>query len=86
MEKTVVACLDDIPLLQIQRWVFFYILMLHPIFDGFLDLQISQHEFISAYDSQGLSGVQAIWANQKYHSHRILPPDFVAKVQQSVLE
>jgi hypothetical protein len=41
--------------------------------------------FISAY-RQGLSGAQAAWANKKYHGHRILPPEMVALVKESVLE
>jgi hypothetical protein len=41
--------------------------------------------FISAY-RQGLSGAQAAWANKKYHGHRILPPDMVALVKETVLE
>jgi len=39
--------------------------------------------FISAY-RQGLSGAQAAWANKKYHGHRILPPDMVALVKETV--
>ena len=36
--------------------------------------------FISAYD-QGLSGPEAAWANQKYHGHRILPPEMATKLK-----
>ena len=39
--------------------------------------------FISAYH-QGLSGAQAAWANKKYRGHRILPPDMVALVKETV--
>jgi len=40
--------------------------------------------FISAYYT-GLSGSQAAWANQKYHSHHSLPPDIISDVKHSVL-
>ncbi len=39
--------------------------------------------FISAYHLS-LSGAQAIWANQKYHGHHVLPPDMVAFVKKMV--
>ncbi|KAF8229072.1 hypothetical protein L208DRAFT_1288434, partial [Tricholoma matsutake] len=54
MEKQVVACLDDIPLLQIRRFA-----------------NCSAH-FMDAY-RKGLNGPQAVWANRKYHGHRVLP-------------
>ena len=37
--------------------------------------------FISAY-GQGLSGPEAAWANQKYHSHRTLPLDMAEKLKK----
>ncbi|KIO24591.1 hypothetical protein M407DRAFT_76769, partial [Tulasnella calospora MUT 4182] len=37
--------------------------------------------FMRAY-RQGLSGSQAAWANKKYHSHRTLPPELVAKIKE----
>jgi hypothetical protein len=39
--------------------------------------------FISTY-RQGLSGAQATWANKKYHSHHVLPPDMVVLVKETV--
>jgi len=39
--------------------------------------------FISAY-RQGLSGAQAAWANKKYHGHRVLPPDMIKLVKETV--
>ncbi len=39
--------------------------------------------FISAY-RQGLSGAQAAWANRKYHGHRVLPPDMVVFVKETI--
>ncbi|KAI0244995.1 hypothetical protein BJV78DRAFT_1142701 [Lactifluus subvellereus] len=65
MEKIVIACLDDIPLLQIRRYANW------------------SARFISAY-AEGLSGVQAVWANRKYHGHRKLPPELIAEVKHSI--
>ena len=39
-------------------------------------------QFISAY-SQGLTGAEAAWANQKYHGHRILPPYMLEQVTKT---
>lgn len=39
--------------------------------------------FISAYH-QGLSGAQATWANKKYHGHRILPPEMITLVKETI--
>ena len=39
--------------------------------------------FISAY-GEGLSSAQAGWANRKYHSHHILPPEMVAEIKKSI--
>ncbi|KAI0266630.1 hypothetical protein BGY98DRAFT_1069572 [Russula aff. rugulosa BPL654] len=65
MEKKVIKCLEDVPLLHIRRYA------------------NRSARFISAYHS-GLSGSQAVWANRKYHSHRILPPEIIAEVKRSV--
>ena len=37
--------------------------------------------FISAY-SQGLSGPEAVWVNQKYHGHQTLSPNILTKLRQ----
>ncbi|KAF8575876.1 hypothetical protein K439DRAFT_1368749, partial [Ramaria rubella] len=39
--------------------------------------------FLSAY-SQGLTGAEATWANQKYHSHRTLSLSMVEEVKWSL--
>ena len=39
-------------------------------------------QFISAY-SQGLTGAEAAWANQKYHGHQILPPYMLEQVTKA---
>ena len=39
-------------------------------------------QFIWAY-SQGLTGAEAAWANQKYHGHRILPPYMLEQVTKA---
>ncbi|KAF8225733.1 hypothetical protein L208DRAFT_413992 [Tricholoma matsutake] len=61
MQKRVLECLDDIPLLQIRRYA------------------NRSARFIDAY-SKGLTGADAIWANQKYHGHRVLPASILAEV------
>ncbi|KAF8584694.1 hypothetical protein K439DRAFT_1345446, partial [Ramaria rubella] len=38
--------------------------------------------FMDAY-SKGLSGVQAVWANQKYHGHCVLPNNISAEFDSS---
>jgi hypothetical protein len=83
MEQKMLKSLNDIPLEQIQRYVFSFLFFsglkyLHRFADR-------SARFISAY-RQGLSGAQAIWANQKYHGHRVLPPDMVSFVKNTVLQ
>jgi hypothetical protein len=82
MEKKVVACLDDVPLLQIRRFVCFLSPLPVPclIFHRFANRSA---RFINAYGA-GLSGAQAAWANRKYHGHRTLLPDMVAQLRQSL--
>jgi len=81
MEKKMLQSLNNIPLEQIWRWVLCYLFFLGTkTFFRFADRSAC---FISAYH-QGLSGAQAIWANQKYHGHCILPPDMVAFVKETV--
>src|SRR5258707_5663259 len=81
MEMKMLGCLDDIPLEQIRRCIStsFFILSLKYLC-RFADR--SAH-FISAY-YQGLSGAQVVWANKKYHSHCVLPPDMTAMVKEMV--
>ncbi|KAF8573829.1 hypothetical protein K439DRAFT_1336063, partial [Ramaria rubella] len=38
--------------------------------------------FIDAY-KKGLNGAQAVWANRKYHGHRILPTNIMAKFEEA---
>jgi hypothetical protein len=38
--------------------------------------------FIDAY-SKGLTGADAVWANRKYHGHRILPASILAEVKKA---
>ena len=77
MEKKVVACLDDVPLLQIRQFI--------PLLISLICHRYANRaaRFIDAY-AQGLSGAQAAWANQKYHSHRTLPPDMIKQIKQSL--
>ena len=39
-------------------------------------------QFISGYD-QGLSGVEMVWVNKRYHGHHTLPPIMLAQVCQA---
>ncbi|KAF8221455.1 hypothetical protein L208DRAFT_1327948 [Tricholoma matsutake] len=64
MEKNMLNCLDDVPLLQMRRYV------------------NRSACFMSTYD-QGLSGVEAAWANHKYYSHHTLPPVMAAAVRRA---
>ena len=63
MECNVIACLDDVPLLQIKRRVLnFYGRYIVLIYSSFSSYANRSAHFISAY-SQGLSGGEAAWAN-----------------------
>ena len=42
-------------------------------------------QFVSTY-AEGLTGVQAVWANKKYHGRRTLPPEMIAEVKRTVYE
>jgi hypothetical protein len=81
IEENVIVCLNDIPLLQIQRWVsFFCFLIISLILIRFAN---QSAQFILAY-SEGLTSAQAIWANRTYHGHCMLPPEMVEEIRQSV--
>lgn len=41
--------------------------------------------FVDSY-SHGLTGGQAAWANRRYHGHRTLPPDVLAKVRSEAAD
>ena len=76
MEKNVIACLDDVPDLSIQRYIFtFKFLSSSFILIYYIRYMYANRSarFIDAY-SQGLSRPEAAWANRKYHGHRTLPP------------
>ena len=84
MECNVIECLDDVPLIQIRRYVF-------SSFSNFLFGNLNSHvryanraaRFIAAY-AQGLTGAEAAWVNRKYHGHRVLPPSMVALVKRTL--
>ena len=82
MERNVIACLNDVPLLQIQQYVFISnyknLVSLLPSYAN------RSARFISAY-SQGLTGSMAAWANQKYHGHQTLPPSWAAQAKEACL-
>ena len=78
MEENIKACLDDVSLIQIQQSV-----TLSPsLFFYSFSLRYANHavRFINTY-SQGASGPEAVWANRRYHRHRTLPPDVLAKLK-----
>ena len=77
MEANVIRCLDDVPLVQIQRYAF---TVLFPLILMTRRYANRSARFIHAY-SEGLTGAEAAWANRKYHGHRTLPPAILAKVR-----
>ena len=81
METKMLACLNNVPLEQIQRYVSspLFIPGLKPLC-RFADRSTC---FIFMY-CHSLSSVQAAWANKKYHGHRILPLDMMALVKEMV--
>ena len=84
MECNVIECLDDVPLIQIRRYIF-------SSFSNFLFGNLNSHvryancaaRFIAAY-AQGLTGAEAAWVNRKYHGHQVLPPSMVALVKRTL--
>jgi hypothetical protein len=82
MRDNVRACLDDINLVSVRRWVCLCQLNYFVCTDkcGFRYANRSAR-FMSGYH-QGLGGEHAMWANKKYHSHRSLPPEMVALIKQ----
>jgi hypothetical protein len=70
------ACLDDVPLIQVIR----YGASLNFYSRNFtLRYANRSARFISAYDI-------GPWANKKYHGHRTLPPIMLAEVQQAQID
>lgn len=39
--------------------------------------------FMDVY-RQGLLGLQAAWANEKYHSHHTLPAELVSEIKEKI--
>ena len=82
MEMNMLACLGDIPLLQIQRWIHSISSTILAVNSSILRYANRSARFISAYDL-GLSGAEAAWVNKRYHGHRTLPPIMLTKVQNA---
>ena len=82
LEKLMIKCLDDVPLIQIRRCVY---LSLHhgEVLTMTLRYANRSSRFMHAYH-EGLTGAQAAWANKRYHSHRTLPPDMVESIKRSI--
>ena len=76
MEQNVISCLDDVPLVQIQRWAcilqfsFTYLIIL------FIRYANQSAWFIHVYSKSLLVG-EAAWANRRYHGHQMLPPEML---------
>ena len=72
MEQNVIACLEEIPQLQILRYVILFLAQKSFFITCYLYslLRYANHatRFIDSY-TQGLSGPEAAWANKKYHGH-----------------
>ena len=70
MEQNVIACLEEIPQLQILRYVVIFLAWKIFLSTCYLYtfLRYANHaaKFIDSY-TQGLSGPEATWANKKYH-------------------
>jgi hypothetical protein len=41
--------------------------------------------FVYAY-ATGLSGGAAAWVNRRYHGHRTIPPEWMAKVREEYID
>ena len=84
MECNVIACMDDVLLLQIKWQVLnLYGRCIVLIYSSFSSYANRSAHFILAY-SQGLSGGKAAWENRKYHGHWTLPPSMVAEVKKAL--
>ncbi|TFK23540.1 hypothetical protein FA15DRAFT_745027 [Coprinopsis marcescibilis] len=85
MEKNAIACLDDIPLIQIKRQ--FVLCHLGFNFTNFFSYNYANRaaRFVDAY-YQGLNGPEAVWVNKKYHGHRTIPPEIASKLKQGYRE
>ena len=82
MEKNMKACLDDVPLLQIRRYVPLILMYSNGTHVRlFYSYANRSARFVDAY-AHGLDGAEAVWAANKYHGHRKLPPFFRDAVHQ----
>ena len=83
MEKNMLICLDDVPLIQMIQYGAQY---LNVDSRNWLRFKLRyanwSARFISAYDI-GLSGAEAAWANKKYHGHCTLPPIILMEMRQA---
>lgn len=89
MEKNVIGCLNDVPDLLIQKYMFPFKFLSFILIYYIRYYADHSARFIDAH-SQGLSesGPEAAWANRKYHGHRTLPPaiQVVADLKNSYKE
>jgi len=80
MERNVRASLDAVDLLKMQRCVYFIQLRTVVPTNSNSDLQTIW--YMHAY-RLGINGAQAIWANKKYHGHRVLPVGLMKELEVS---
>jgi len=80
MEQRVLECLDDIPILQIRRFV----TLLNSAKQAHIESRYANRSarYIDAY-SKGLTGADAIWANRKYRGHRTLPANILSEIKKA---
>src|SRR5712675_231543 len=83
IEEKIIACLDNVPLFQIQRCIFFSFLFFSYHSLTLIRFANQSALFILVY-SKGHTAAQVICANRKYHSHCTLPLEMIAYIKQSV--
>src|SRR5712672_54812 len=81
IQKKVIVCLDNVPLLQIQQCIFFSFLFFSYHSLTLIRFANQSALFISVY-SKGHTTAQVIWANRKCYSHCTLPPEIIAYIKQ----
>ena len=79
LQKNVVACLDEIPLITMRRWVAISALSNHSRPQVAFRYANRSLRFMDAY-RKGLNGNQAAWASKKYKGHRTIPESILEEL------
>ena len=79
LEKQVVACLDDIHCCR-SKGMDLEIIFDLEITDSWFLINKVCYSFGMAYQ-KGLNGPQVVWANRKYHGHRVLPNNIMETLE-----